>query len=80
MLENADTMFYYLGYSQIISTNKISYYKHDFKGRKFVIVFNTKIQNVQIVLPEDIKKGHSIIIDKEEIEAINQKCKEMGWF
>lgn len=78
MFKNADELFYFLGYSQLISSNKITFYKYSLKGQKYMIIFDTKKQLVTIKVPEG--KCATLIIEKEEIKAIYMKEAEMGWF
>ena len=71
----ADEMFEKLGYEKIIESNvKINYEKYgQFFDKEIVFGLIDKIVHVEL------GTGESANINMEELQAINQKCKELNW-
>lgn len=68
---DADEMFDELGYTKKVVLNKIIYYIH----------FGFFIPDTQIIFNLKNKWFHTemLSIDISTLQAINKKCKELGW-
>lgn len=86
----ADEMFEKLGYTiteEVISseryTDGIQFMKQEGICLKKYIEFYYYHKQICIYAEQDIdgtiKRWESVIIDAKEIQAINQKCRELGW-
>lgn len=74
-MSKADEMFRKLGYEKIIESNiKINYEK---EGQFFdkEIVFGL----IDEIVTVELGTGESANINIKELQAINEKCKELGW-
>ena len=76
-MSRADSMFEKLGFKKMIKTienGKLinTAYRQETKGEDYLISFNEFTKEV-------ILSGFRCI-DMEELEAINEKVKELGWY
>lgn len=76
----ADKMFEELGYKKTITGFEIARYRKEFKlkGARNIIFSIDK----EICVCEENEKGLAVNRDyfnMQELQAINQKCKELGW-
>lgn len=79
---NADRMFINLGYKKEKDKffNYIEYTKKVNKNVELVISFEGNSETVLVIEYEKgLLKASSIGIDMQELQAINEKCKELGW-
>ena len=74
-IQTADEMFEKLGYKKIIENNvKINYEKEgQFWDKEIVFGLIDKI------VYTELGTGESANMNMQELQAINQKCKELGW-
>lgn len=71
-----------LGFEKDISYNEIHYYKKCRQWREegeLQIEINTVYRNVDIVFLGSISGNLPAFLDMQELQAINKKCKELGW-
>lgn len=77
---NADNMFFKMGYNKIIEKNKLVYYKDNIQtGLRFNIIFDIKRENVILNCNEAPFYYKGFGINNNELKAIYEKTKEMGW-
>lgn len=77
-MKTADEMFEKLGYKKEKYYNEIFYYKVNGMGDKFGFEFWLNNKEVYPVLHEG-NDDIALDLDMRELQAINQKCKELGW-
>lgn len=74
-MSEADEMFEKLGYEKYKSSKYVGYYQYDENSNTICILF---IKNKKAVaLRYDGSTAPAITM--EELQAINKKCKELGW-
>lgn len=71
---SADEIFEKLGYVKVIDENHIYY--NNLKW-EYTIVFDLLSKTFIGYIDEDTEA--SLSVDMQELKAINQKCKELGW-
>ena len=69
-MSKADKMFKELGYENVRETE----YWIVYKGKEKDIDFNKKYKTIEVENGMESKK-----ITIQELQAINEKCKELGW-
>ena len=69
-MSKADKMFKELGYKNVRETE----YWIVYKGKEKDIDFNKKYKTIEVENGMESKK-----ITIQELQAINEKCKELGW-
>ena len=78
----ADKMFEELGYKKITKNfyNYMEYTKKENKDTDLVISFDGQSKTFMCAIyPFNEIKSRSLATNMEELQAINQKCKELGW-
>lgn len=70
-MSKADEMFKELGFKQLKYENYIS-----FESENREIEFDIKEKSISVACKED---GFYAYFDMQELQAINKKCKELGW-
>ena len=76
-MSKADEMFEKLGYKKYISENIIFYYQLNGASEKYGIEFD--LDNKEITPLCKSKDNIAIYITMQELQAINEKVKELGW-
>ena len=71
---SADEMFEKLGYVKVSDENHIYYNNLEWE---YTIVFDLSSKTFKGYIDEDTEMALSV--DMQELKAINQKCKELGW-
>ena len=71
---SADEMFEMIGYEKVSDENYIYYNNLEWE---YTIVFDLSSKTFKGYIDEDTEV--SLSIDMQELQAINQKCKELGW-
>lgn len=71
-MSKADTMFEELGYEKVQDCSGLHY----FKGEKY-IEFSQFNKGISFGNSEDVWWTEYLVV--EELQAINAKCKELGW-
>lgn len=74
-MSKADEMFEKLGYKKIIENNVRIDYENEGQFFEKEIVFGL-IDNIVCI---ELGTGESANINMQELQAINEKCKELGW-
>lgn len=74
---SAKEMFEKLGYKQDKQKNYIVYYSLLKLSREKQIEFNFDYKTIEKRRVPDL---HCSTINMQELQAINQQCKELGWF
>ena len=69
-MSEAEEMFEKLGYENVRETE----YWIVYKGKEKDIDFNKKYKTIEVENGMESKK-----ITMQELQAINEKCKELGW-
>lgn len=79
-MSKADEMFEKLDYIKY-EDEYICKYEYDKAGLEMIIEFNLKYSTITISMyDKDEKRRHPPEITMQELQAINQKCRELGWF
>lgn len=73
--ETADELFEELGYEIIVNDEITLIYKNGVIGMDKEIVLEKANRGITI----SYSTGDSCYMNMQELQAINQKCKEMGW-
>ena len=73
-MSKADEMFEMIGYEKVSDENYIYYNNLEWE---YTIVFDLSSKTFKGYIDEDTEV--SLSIDMQELQAINQKCKELGW-
>ena len=74
---NADEMFEKLGYKKEKYDEIVFYYQLNGASEKYGIEFD--LDNKEITPLCKSKENQAIYISIQELQAINEKCKELGW-
>lgn len=74
-MSKADEMFKKMGYEKIIESNIRIDYEREGQFFDKEIVFGLIDKNVTV----ELGTGESANINMQELQAINEKCKELGW-
>ena len=76
-MSEADKMFKELGYEKFYCINNIDNTTNDIRycTDEFEIKFNMIYEAIEF----EKKKAHYNSITMQELQAINKKCKELGW-
>lgn len=72
---SADFLFEKLGYKKYENKERIKYI---FEGAD-TIVFNKKQKTLETYIWNDGARELAKTLNKKELQAINEKCKELGW-
>lgn len=83
-MTNADTMFEELGYKKKGNNDHFEYNKLDNKVNElYTISFlqnsNEKTISCRLYTQGGKYGGFPLAIEPQELKAINEKCKELGW-
>lgn len=83
-MSKADEMFEELGYEKIVEHELLREHKDNTDITTEVIMYRDEITNIEISFWSDRTISKERIYDESyltvtEIEAINQKCRELGW-
>ena len=74
-MSNADEIFEELGYKKHTNNNQIGYYQYDNYNNMILILFTVDKKTVALRYDE----CYAPAIDMQELQAINEKVKELGW-
>lgn len=79
-MSKADEMFKELGYEKIRNNEKEILYKKEYKSKANFIAFDfyTKTMLCEYA-DEDYEFNGALNINMQELQAINEKCKELNW-
>jgi len=73
-MKDADVMFYELGYTQHIDgIGNIDFYKYE------TVLCTDDTCNIIRFYIDSKEVGANKILSMKELQAINKKCKELGW-
>lgn len=73
--KTADEMFEELGYEKYILSRHTGYYQYDEQSNTMCILFI--LDKKAIAIRYD--KSNAPAVTMAELQAINKKCKELGW-
>ena len=77
-MSKADEMFKELGYKKYINDSKTKI-RYIFEGADNII-FDLEIETVKAYIWNDGTRELVKSLNKEELQAINEKVKELGWY
>lgn len=79
-MSKADKMFEELGYKKIRDNEKEILYKKDKVSQEYFIAFGFETKTVMCeYADEDYEMNGAFDFNMQELQAINEKCKELGW-